>query len=127
MSKSHSIFAFFVAVLLTASSVSYADLVGYWTFNDNTLNDTSGNGYSNPALGGTKPTIVSGGKVDYALQGSGGGKYNYNVTAANVSSGNMTLAFWGNMNSLAAWSDYLGIYANGDIQFQRNANNAVNI
>ncbi len=46
-----------VGLLLSCGSLQ-ADLVGYWTFNDNTINDSSVNGYNGTLVGGSYDTDV---------------------------------------------------------------------
>ncbi len=110
--------------------VCRGDLVGYWTFNDNSSTDAqfadvSGNGYSTHEGLGTVPAITENGKVSYGLQGKGGGKYNYNLTSAGVSSGNMTISFWGNWNGMAAWKDFLSLYTSDDLHLQATDGSSV--
>ncbi|MDO4569976.1 MAG: LamG-like jellyroll fold domain-containing protein [Planctomycetia bacterium] len=111
--------------LRVAPQAAKADLIGLWTFNDGTLNDSSGNNYSNPtAVGDGLPAVIDGGKVGSGLKGGSYGKYNYDITSAGVKANNMTVAFWGVLPN-ENWRNNMGLYAGDDIQFQRNDSNSM--
>ncbi len=120
------VLAVFIA-LCGVVNFARADLVTYWTFNENTFSDASGNGFTG-TLAGTNPTIVDNGKYGKAFQGNANGKFNINVSAANVNVNNFTISFWGKQPTSANWKDYLSVYSSvyGDLDFQR-ANNSISI
>ncbi|MBQ3349962.1 MAG: autotransporter-associated beta strand repeat-containing protein [Thermoguttaceae bacterium] len=105
-----------------------ADLVTYWTFNENAFSDASGNNCSY-GIRGNSPIITDNGKYGKTFygnsSGNNGGKCNINVSAANVNLNNFSISFWGKQTG-ANWKDYIGLYASNDIQFQR-ANNSLDI
>ena len=105
--------------ILCVSSVASADLVTYWTFNEGTFTDESGNGYTGN-VGGTAPTVTDDGIVGKTFKGSGSGKYNINVSAGNVNMNNFSVSFWGKQTG-ANWKDYISVYSSkyGDSDFQR--------
>ncbi len=105
--------------ILCVSSVASADLVTYWTFNEGTFTDESGNGYTGN-VGGTDPTVTDDGIVGKTFKGSGSGKYNIDVSAGNVNMNNFSVSFWGKQTG-ANWKDYISVYSSkyGDSDFQR--------
>ena len=120
----YSLFA--IAALLCVSNIAFADLVTYWTFNEGTFTDASGNGYTGN-LAGTAPTITNDGIVGKTFYGNAGGKFNINISAANVNVNNFTVSFWGKQTG-ANWKDYLSLHDSqyGDSDFQR-ANNSLSV
>ncbi len=120
----YSLFA--IIAILCVSNIALADLVTYWTFNEGTFSDSSGNGYTGSS-GGTAPTIQNDGIVGKTFYGNANGKYNINVSTANVNLNNFSVSFWGKQTG-ANWKDYISLYSasNGDNDFQR-ANNTLTI
>ena len=120
----YSLFALFA--LLCASNIAFADLVTYWNFNEGTFTDASGNGYTGN-LAGTAPTITNDGIVGKTFYGNASGKFNINISAANVNINNFTVSFWGKQTG-ANWKDYLSLYDSqyGDSDFQR-ANSSLSV
>ena len=116
----YSLFA--LIALLCVSNIAFADLVTYWNFNEGTFTDASGNGYTGN-LAGTAPTITNDGIVGKTFYGNASGKFNINISAANVNINNFTVSFWGKQTG-ANWKDYLSLYASqyGDSDFQRAQN-----
>ena len=102
----------------------------YWTFNEGTFTDSSGNGCTASLAhtsGGSNPTIINDGKVGKTFYGSSTGKCLINVSAANVNLNNFSISFWGKQPS-ANWMDYLSVFTSQylDSDFQR-ANNSLSI
>ncbi|MBQ2621258.1 MAG: autotransporter-associated beta strand repeat-containing protein [Thermoguttaceae bacterium] len=120
----YSLFA--IIAILCVSNVAQADLVTYWTFNEGTFSDSSGNGYTGSS-GGTAPTIQNDGIAGKTFYGNANGKYNINISTANVNLNNFSVSFWGKQTG-ANWKDYISLYSasNGDNDFQR-ANNTLTI
>ena len=119
---------FAILAILCCSNIAMADLVTYWTFNENAFSDASGNNCSYE-IKGNSPIITDNGKYGKTFYGNSsgksGGKCNINVSAANVNLNNFSISFWGKQTG-ANWKDYIGLYASGDIQFQR-ADNSLDI
>ncbi|MBQ3351194.1 MAG: autotransporter-associated beta strand repeat-containing protein [Thermoguttaceae bacterium] len=120
--SSFKYFLFALIALLCVSNAALADLVTYWNFNEGTFTDASGNGYTGN-LAGTAPTITNDGIVGKTFYGNASGKFNINISAANVNINNFTVSFWGKQTG-ANWKDYLSLYASqyGDSDFQRAQN-----
>ncbi|MBR6436614.1 MAG: hypothetical protein IKS45_08925, partial [Thermoguttaceae bacterium] len=119
-------YSLFAIALLCVSNIAFADLVTYWNFNEGTFTDASGNGYTGK-LAGTAPTITNDGIVGKTFYGNAGGKFNINISAANVNVNNFTVSFWGKQTG-ANWKDYLSLHDSqyGDSDFQR-ANNSLSV
>ena len=117
---------FALIALFCVSNITFADLVTYWNFNEGTFTDASGNGYTGN-LAGTAPTITNDGVVGKTFYGNASGKFNINISAANVNVNNFTVSFWGKQTG-ANWKDYLSLYDSqyGDSDFQR-ANSSLSV
>nr|MCR5163396.1 autotransporter-associated beta strand repeat-containing protein [Thermoguttaceae bacterium] len=116
-----------------------ADLVAYWTFNDyadgtllSATTDSSGNGFTCTNVGDAnyRPSITSSnplyGSHLQRNNATAESKSNCNITAADVSAGDITISFWGTQPT-TNWRDYITFRTDStgeEFQFQK-ANNGL--
>lgn len=109
----------FLIMVLSVTSISFADvdssLVGYWNFDDCTLNDSSENSHTGIFIGA--PTCVSNGIVGNAFYFDGvtNPEYIYVPNSSLLSfDDNFTVSLWFNIQSYTSMDGYLRINEFGD-------------
>lgn len=130
MRNSFPLTAVIACVLLSLSAVSQADLVGYWTFNDSTTKDSSGNGLNGTAAGNYDITTTGKSGTAFRTQGEGGDGGKMNVALSDITAGNVSLSFWGKYEGSANWKNYAAFRYGGvakHLQFQANGSNSVSV
>jgi len=110
-----------------STPISIPGLVGYWSFDDGTASDNSGNGNNGTLING--PTVVAG-KIGQALSFNGAGQYVNVGNVLNPGSGDLSVFAWvkttqsGGLNMIISKRNS-SVSTNGGYQLFQNGSGAL--